>query len=106
MASSFQSVRCLASAINVSSPLSRSYFAHRYSIVTGYFWELPRLHTKGKTRLDIHSIKTGILPEENVIVLNPVKIQVDVENIASFFHHVKLFFFCDKNIFNLSRNKH
>ena len=67
----------LASKPKGSSPLSRSYFAHRYSI----FFELLlgtafTLHTKGKTRLDTQNIKTGYLPEENVIVLNFLRIQL------------------------------
>ena len=86
----------LASAINVSSPFSRSYFAHRYSI----FCELLlgtalTLHTKGKTRFDIHSIKAGYLHlcyQGNVVRLNSVKIQKRCKQNNYFFSYVKIFF--------------
>ena len=86
----------LASAINVLSPFSRSYFAHRYSI----FCELLlgtalTLHTKGKTRFDIHSIKAGYLHlcyQGNVVRLNSVKIQKRCKQNNYFFSYVKIFF--------------
>jgi len=83
----------LASAINVSSPFSRSYFAHRYSI----FCELLlgtalTLHAKVKTRLDSHNIKTGYFTRGKCIRLSLVTTQVRCKHNNYFFSYVKMFF--------------
>lgn len=95
----------MASAIIVSLPWSRSYFAHRYSILAGCLLIPHWIHTKEKPALIVEVIKTGILWGKVVLWILDDSIQNAIKIIV-FFTMSKIFFiFFKKTFWLLFRNE-
>ena len=97
----------MASAIIVSLPLFRSYFAHRYSILASYFWEPPfGFMQKEKPALMREDIKTGILWGKIVLWILSYSNQ-NASKIILFFPMSKIFFifFSKKTFWLIFKNE-